>query len=320
MRSGSSFSILPRSLSALPANYQFGLEYSERPAKTYFNGDCVHSHPFIQIWYLQAGCYHELFNSKPFVMTPGSLLVVPPFSTHFTHNPSGTLKLYTMHLTVDFLKTLLPSKSAQRFSYPLFFGENDNAVFNIRDEKRVYFDSLIDSIYQKYKENMMKSIVLGKNNLIALFEFILDNSSMCETEMSQLFSKHSDMLQRVSKYIEQHLSEKIMLDDICKMLYMSPSQFNRIFKRLVGCTLSEYIMRIRLNESCGMLTLTDLTVEEVGKQCGFPNKAHFHRQFLSLMGHTPREHRLITEDLRTLRNLDYNDYCIAHEEILRNTK
>ena len=300
----------------LRASRQFTIRHTVRRAEDSFVNVHEHSHCHVHIWYLQEGCYREVFNGVPVEMTPGSLLIVPPFSRHFCHAPSGpVIKSFCIDCTIDFLETILPIEKAQRFSYPFFFGQDGCAVYRMSGDEREEFEHNLTSFFNAYKIDENKAFVINKGNLTAIFEQILNNSAKYESKISVLFSKYSNMLRLVSKHVEKHLSEKIMLTDICNMLYMSHSQFNRVFKQLTGLTFSEYIMCVRLKTAAGLLTLSDYSVDEIGQRCGFPNKSHFHRQFLKHFGHTPRKHRLITEPMRKLRHLNHKEYCLAVDQL-----
>ena len=48
-------------------------------------------------------------------------------------------------------------------------------------------------------------------------------------------------IQKILEYIEQNIGEKIRLQTISDMVFISPYHMSRIFKGMIGVTLQEYI-------------------------------------------------------------------------------
>lgn len=96
---------------------------------------------------------------------------------------------------------------------------------------------------------------------------------------------------KVKQYINDHYAEQIRLHDLADMVGMSPVAFSRFFRLRTGCTLSEYIIGIRLGYAARMLVDTMKNVSEICYECGFNNLSNFNRAFKSKRGYTPRDFR-----------------------------
>jgi AraC family transcriptional regulator len=55
--------------------------------------------------------------------------------------------------------------------------------------------------------------------------------------------------------MEEHLTDKIEMDELARIAYLSPFYFQRLFNRLVGKTVMEYIKLRRLANAAGQLPL-----------------------------------------------------------------
>ncbi|MFW6598406.1 helix-turn-helix domain-containing protein [Propionibacteriaceae bacterium Y2011] len=93
------------------------------------------------------------------------------------------------------------------------------------------------------------------------------------------------------RYIDDHLTEPISLDDLAAVACLSPTATSRFFRRQTGRTITEYLNHTRIANACRMLTGTDEPVARIAWNCGFGNLAHFHRQFRRATGVTPGEYR-----------------------------
>lgn len=93
------------------------------------------------------------------------------------------------------------------------------------------------------------------------------------------------------QYIFNNIDKRIRLADAAKMSYMSEATFSRFFKRGSGMSFSEMIRELRIEHGCDLLTSTEKPISTIAKECGFDNLSNFNRQFLKVMGKTPRTFR-----------------------------
>ena len=69
------------------------------------------------------------------------------------------------------------------------------------------------------------------------------------------------------------------------------SHFARAFRRYSGCTVAEFVRRLRIDWASDQLRLEHCTLSEVSLQAGFGDQAHFTRTFKRMTGVTPGEYR-----------------------------
>ncbi len=63
------------------------------------------------------------------------------------------------------------------------------------------------------------------------------------------------------QYMEEHSSEKILLEEIAKASFISPFHFHRIFKSITNSTPREYIERIRIERAAHLFIDMDKSME-----------------------------------------------------------
>jgi AraC-like DNA-binding protein len=92
---------------------------------------------------------------------------------------------------------------------------------------------------------------------------------------------------RVRDYCYAHLSEKITLDALAALCDLGRFQFLRQFKETVGMTPYAWLLRLRLEQACALLSRSPQTVAEVAQGVGFYDQSHFNRAFRQAFGVAP---------------------------------
>lgn len=91
-----------------------------------------------------------------------------------------------------------------------------------------------------------------------------------------------------SDYADPSLSARMIADS----LGVSNIHLNRQFKAAQGCSLSDYLNRVRIDKACTLLREETGGIEEIAHRVGFENSKYFFVVFKSITGQTPRQYRL----------------------------
>lgn len=101
-----------------------------------------------------------------------------------------------------------------------------------------------------------------------------------------------DAMQRVRAHIEAHLREPLSPASVAAHAYVSPRHLERYFQRELGMSITDYIIRRRIEAARVLLQDTDLLVRQVGEMVGYPNQSSFTQIFKRYTGTSPRACRL----------------------------
>lgn len=104
---------------------------------------------------------------------------------------------------------------------------------------------------------------------------------------------YSDKMQSVIRYMQDHLHEKISLEQLAGIAHFSKYHFSRVFAAMIGLSPSAYLSRLRLNKTMELLAQTELTMLEVSQACGFESQSHFNAAFKKEFKQTPGEARRV---------------------------
>lgn len=98
-------------------------------------------------------------------------------------------------------------------------------------------------------------------------------------------------LSDVKAWLDQHYHEKVALDDLAERFFINKFYLTRLFKEQYGSSIVSYVLSLRISRAKELLRFTDLSIEEIGAQCGMPDGNYFSRAFRKVEGISPSEYR-----------------------------
>ena len=103
--------------------------------------------------------------------------------------------------------------------------------------------------------------------------------------------KHANAIHQATLYIRQHYAEKITLNDVAKMVYLSPAYFSRVFKKETGTTFNSFLNEVRIEKSKSLLRNNDLKMVDIALMVGFESQSYFTKVFKKPTGVSPLQYR-----------------------------
>jgi AraC family transcriptional regulator len=98
-------------------------------------------------------------------------------------------------------------------------------------------------------------------------------------------------LERAAALLSERLDNPPALKELAEAAAVSPCHFHRIWRALTGETVSQTVLRLRLEASQALLQARHATVAETAMAVGFGTPQSFARAFRRHTGLTPSEHR-----------------------------
>jgi AraC family transcriptional regulator len=99
-------------------------------------------------------------------------------------------------------------------------------------------------------------------------------------------------LERVLRFIHEHIEAAIHVNELAATAHMSAYHFARMFKEATGIPPHRYITLQRVDHAKQLLGDTDLPLVDVAAAVGFQTQGHFTSVFRKHAGVTPRTFRL----------------------------
>lgn len=101
-------------------------------------------------------------------------------------------------------------------------------------------------------------------------------------------STGDDVVSKIVLYINDHISETISINDLCKSFGFSRSRIFSLFKEKMGISIKEYIVNTKLDRAWILLEHNRiLSVQEVSWLVGYSNYQSFFKSFKNKFGISP---------------------------------
>ena len=98
--------------------------------------------------------------------------------------------------------------------------------------------------------------------------------------------------QNLIDYLQLHLhDEDLSLSKLSDAFQLSESSISRRIKQITDYNFLDYVNRKRIEYACGLLSETDMSVNDISKAAGYENDITFRRLFKKYMGITPGDYR-----------------------------
>lgn len=158
-------------------------------------------------------------------------------------------------------------------------------------EKVVLENDLMDIQRLPQKENWIWRI----NSCISLKECrqYLADYAMKVMEVCNDVQKSFEArpIREVKEYIEKNYTQKLSLEEIGKMVCLNPVYLSTLFKNQTGMTITNYMIKVRMEEAKRLLRETHMSVSSIAGKVGYTDTKFFSKTFTKTIGIKPVEYR-----------------------------
>lgn len=159
-------------------------------------------------------------------------------------------------------------------------GVTEKTVFNVRGEAvKAIFTKLLSVYGLSDPLSQLKS----ERYVNELISVIVEGFNKAEKKGGGVFI--------VTDYMEHNYGAPYSAEKFAKMLNVSVSGFNHLFKSETGVPPKEYYIKIRLKAAEQLLKYTDKPISKVAKSVGYDNEVYFYRLFVKNYGVSPSDFR-----------------------------
>lgn len=274
----------------LPMDFPVLTLYGDRWHISDIPSNHLHFHNCLEIGYCHSnGGYMELGTNKV-AFEAGDVTCIPRYIPHTTYShPSALSRWSYIFFDPDrlFEYDLLPmedhyekAENTMKVSTFIFKGEDAD---RLRRLVELALEELIDK-KAYYKET---ATGLLKATYIELLRLHKKN----DQKQAQNSKESTMVISPAINHIYTHYMTDINIDDLAKLCAFSPTHFRRTFKTIMGTSPLSFLNSTRIDEACKRLKSSDDTILSVAENVGFRSISAFNRQFIKLLGTTPKEWR-----------------------------
>lgn len=273
---------------------------SIRKHSNYFPSFC-HKHSFMELCIVRKGqCRHQFFpdslrqvQSDNILMGEKDLLVIPQGIYHAISSLTDSVILNIL------VKRTAIEKTIARFltdDIPLF------SYFN-----RIIYENKINSFLlfhpgeDKFQEDLLDQLLLEYCNrpplynqimsqILGLYFSIVQRSHGTEIKVSNITSTGIYYIPKFLLYLQSHYAD-FSMKKMENHFHLSASYISRIFKSNTGSTVTDTLIRIRLETAKNLLSSTSLLVDDIACHIGYEDTTYFIRLFKARYGLTPKQYQ-----------------------------
>ena len=100
-------------------------------------------------------------------------------------------------------------------------------------------------------------------------------------------------LSRATEFLHDNFTCTLSLDEVARTAGVHSAHLSRVFRQKMGCTVGEYVRRLRFEFACQQILSSERPLCDVACDAGFADQSHFNRIFRNEMGMTPYRYRQI---------------------------
>lgn len=257
----------------------FQLSHNRDP---YFRTMEFHAHDFLELYYFLDGSVTYYIEDQVYDLCPGDLLIIPAGKMHrpVIANEHAAYERMVLWITPQYLQSIdSPAADLQKNLQKV--GEHGYCV-PFRGDETVFVTALLKKLLYMQKNDTDPKFCAGAVELYLWTIFrsygVIDTTHRNETQV----------IPQVIRYITEHFSEPLTLEDIAAEFFVSKSYLNRHFKAYTNSTVYAYIMALRLTHARRMLR-EGIPAVEAGRECGFSDYSTFYKAFKTQTGLSPQQ-------------------------------
>ena len=100
---------------------------------------------------------------------------------------------------------------------------------------------------------------------------------------------------KIREYMQEHLSEKITIQLLCREFLVSPTFLKENFRRAYGIPVHTWLIRQRIRRARELIFTTQLPIQKIAQIVGYESISRFNAAFKEYYGITPGQCRKMSE-------------------------
>mgnify|MGYP001299843210 CR=1 FL=1 len=259
---------------------------SRRPKQTKAFNEW-HYHKEMEILAIHSGTLEVHIEDEVHLIPPGGVVVIGPSQLHRDRS------LEALHYTI-LQFDLQPYFEQSTLPYIRLFSDQNTPLskLNYEFENEEIRSAIYHCVTEIFRETQEKQsgYEIAVNVLIKKILLILLRNDTRKVLTANL---HPDVmrLKPALDYIDEHICEKVSVENAAKRVGMSYYYFVKYFRRTMGMNFTEFVNYKKIKTAERILLTKKMPVSSVGESIGMPNMAHFYKVFRKYNHCSPNEYR-----------------------------
>lgn len=143
----------------------------------------------------------------------------------------------------------------------------------------------------RYRKDYLKTLNQIDNYDRLRAWFIDKVTEACRNVAQKKEERTGTVISKAKTFIEENYSRDISLDDVSRIVDISPYYFSKLFKEETGENFIEYLTNVRIEQAKRLLQNRELSIKNICVDTGYSDPNYFSRIFKKQVGLTPTEYR-----------------------------
>lgn len=248
------------------------------------NMSVQHYHEGYEIYFQSDGKRYLFYDNICYTLERGSLAIFKPFDIHYAESrESDYYERYVLNFRADMMSDILNETEIHMLTDKLH-----GCVIQLSEEQT---NELCADFRRVEKCFARKDFFAKKLTSAAALELIVKVAEYSDANAELTGNRVSADIISAMRYIDEHYTENISLDDVARTVHISKFHFCRRFHDTTGATVLGYLNNVRLTKVHNLLLNTDMSIDEIASATGFSSAVNLTRAFKKVYQSAPREFR-----------------------------
>ena len=254
----------------------------------------MHKHQFFEIVYVYEGCCTQLLKSsvmeRRYIMHEGDFLFIPADQKHALRVDSDSLVINIGVRTSTFKRTFLhnvPPDSILGGFFSALLTMQGSTQFILFHTRNIFsFRPCLHQLFQSYCTPGIYSKNIVDLQLSLLFLYLLQECSS-QAELINTVTNSFYQIPAIITYMEENYTS-LNVKELARHFGYSSDHLNRIFRQCTSMTVSDTLLKIKMDHAGRMLRNKTLTIGQISDMLGYADTTNFIRNFKKYYGTTPK--------------------------------
>lgn len=246
----------------------------------------MHSQAFYEMNIVIKGNGMHYIESQHMPTRKGDIFIIPPNIRH-GYSSEGCFDVFHILIHELFMARYAEELEAQPNFHLLFSIEpmmradgSLNLYLDIDDDGFAKINDILTNILNWNILKDMAARVICNGYALLLIVQICELYNERHLRLAYKGKDDNDtVFMRSISYIYDHYAEKILIDDLAEISYLSRNAYINRFKKVMHMTPGDFMLNYRLKKAEEMLKQTNLSISEIAIQTGFYDISHLRKRY-----------------------------------------
>lgn len=144
---------------------------------------------------------------------------------------------------------------------------------------------------QSYRGTGIAAKLYYESKVAEALSLVVEYQKKRSVSDHKLASQDLERIQTVAAYLSDHYAGELPIERLAQIACMGTTKLKSSFKKVYGCTITEYIQQRRMSQAEYLLAHTDLQIGQIAQTIGYSTSSRFAELFRRSTGLLPLEYR-----------------------------